>query len=174
MHLFHIPQFPIQKISVLNGALWDMGQVHCGSSELGMWMHCVCLIGMAVLLDVCRLFHKICTRMCWLCFVFLLCFVVQCDAIITWYNMSWYYTQYCNHSQTLHSQKAPHTSPSWVRYGVSIVRIWRKWTPVIMAPYCNYIIHFLQFPMICLLIFFHRVVLLALGQAKNCPGGADR
>ena len=37
MHLFHIPQCIIQKrnvhISVLNGTLWDMEQVHCGISE---------------------------------------------------------------------------------------------------------------------------------------------
>ena len=39
MHLFHIPQCNIQNrnvhISVLNVALWDMEQVHCGISELG-------------------------------------------------------------------------------------------------------------------------------------------
>ena len=38
MHLFHIPQCPIQNrnvhISVLNGALWDMKQVHSGICEL--------------------------------------------------------------------------------------------------------------------------------------------
>ena len=38
MHLFHIPQYPIQNInvyiSVLNGALWDMEQVHCWICEL--------------------------------------------------------------------------------------------------------------------------------------------
>ena len=47
MHLSHIPQFTIQNrnvhISVLNGALWDMGQVHCGICELGqyyvMWIY---------------------------------------------------------------------------------------------------------------------------------------
>ena len=41
MHLFHIPQYTIQNrnvhISVLNGALWDMGQVHCGICKLGQW-----------------------------------------------------------------------------------------------------------------------------------------
>ena len=39
MHLFHIPQYTIQNrnvhISVLNGALWDMKQVHCGICEYG-------------------------------------------------------------------------------------------------------------------------------------------
>ena len=37
MHLFHIPQCSIQNrnmhISVLNGALWDMEQVHSGNCE---------------------------------------------------------------------------------------------------------------------------------------------
>ena len=39
MHLFHIPQCSIQNrnvhISVLNGALWDMEQVHSGICEFG-------------------------------------------------------------------------------------------------------------------------------------------
>ena len=39
MHLFHNLQYPIQNrnvhISVLNGALWDMEQVHYGMCELG-------------------------------------------------------------------------------------------------------------------------------------------
>ena len=39
MHLFHIPQCSIQNrnvhTSVLNGALWDMGQVHARIYELG-------------------------------------------------------------------------------------------------------------------------------------------
>ena len=39
MHLFHIPQCSIQNrnvhVSVLNGALWDMEQVHSGIYELG-------------------------------------------------------------------------------------------------------------------------------------------
>ena len=39
MHLFHISQCSIQNrnvhISVLNGALWDMEQVHSGICELG-------------------------------------------------------------------------------------------------------------------------------------------
>ena len=39
MHLFHIPQGSIQNrnvhISVLNGELWDMAQVHSGICELG-------------------------------------------------------------------------------------------------------------------------------------------
>ena len=39
MHLFHIPQCSFQNrnlhISDLNGALWDMEQVHSGISELG-------------------------------------------------------------------------------------------------------------------------------------------
>ena len=41
MHLSHIPQCTIQNrnvhISVLNGALWDMGQVHCGICEIGQF-----------------------------------------------------------------------------------------------------------------------------------------
>ena len=41
MHLFHIPQYIIQSrnvhISVLNDALWDMGQVHRGICKLGHW-----------------------------------------------------------------------------------------------------------------------------------------
>ena len=39
MHLFHIPECSIQNrnvhISVLNGAFWDMEQVHSGIDELG-------------------------------------------------------------------------------------------------------------------------------------------
>ena len=39
VHLSHIPQCTIQNrnvhISVLNAALWDMGQVHCGICEIG-------------------------------------------------------------------------------------------------------------------------------------------
>ena len=39
MHLFHIPQCSIQNrnvhIAVLNGALWDLEQVHSGICELG-------------------------------------------------------------------------------------------------------------------------------------------
>ena len=41
MHLFHIPQCSIQNrnvnISVLNGALWDMEQVHSGICKLGQF-----------------------------------------------------------------------------------------------------------------------------------------
>ena len=42
MHLFHIPECSIQNrnmhISVLNGAFWDMEQVHkSGICELGQW-----------------------------------------------------------------------------------------------------------------------------------------
>ena len=40
MHLFHIPEYSIQNrnvhISVLNGALWDMEQVHSGICEIGL------------------------------------------------------------------------------------------------------------------------------------------
>ena len=40
-HLSHIPQCTIQNrnvhISVLNGALWDIGLVHCGICELGLF-----------------------------------------------------------------------------------------------------------------------------------------
>ena len=40
MHQSHIPQCTIQNrnvhISVLNGAMWDMGQVHCGICEFGL------------------------------------------------------------------------------------------------------------------------------------------
>ena len=40
MHLFHIPQCSVQKrnvhISVLNGALKDMKQVHSGICEIGL------------------------------------------------------------------------------------------------------------------------------------------
>ena len=40
MHLSHIPQCIIQNrnvhIFVLNGALWDMEQVHCGIGEIGL------------------------------------------------------------------------------------------------------------------------------------------
>ena len=39
MQLFHITQYTTQKrnvhISVLNGALWEMEQLHCGICELG-------------------------------------------------------------------------------------------------------------------------------------------
>ena len=41
MHLFHIPQYSIQNrnvhISVPNGALWEMEQVHSGICELGQF-----------------------------------------------------------------------------------------------------------------------------------------
>ena len=40
MDLSHIPQYSIQSrnvhISVLNGALWDMEQVHPGIGEIGL------------------------------------------------------------------------------------------------------------------------------------------
>ena len=44
MHQSHIPQRTIQNrnvhISVLNGALWDMGKVHCGICATGLlWLH---------------------------------------------------------------------------------------------------------------------------------------
>ena len=45
MHLSHIPQCIIQNrnvhISVLNWALWDMGQVQCGICEIGLFFNCV-------------------------------------------------------------------------------------------------------------------------------------
>ena len=46
MHMPHIPQYTIQNrnvhISVLNGALCDMGQEHSGICELGLYHnHCV-------------------------------------------------------------------------------------------------------------------------------------
>ena len=50
MHLLHIPQCTIQNsnvhISVLNGALWDMEQVHYGICEIGLFtaLHYMCLI----------------------------------------------------------------------------------------------------------------------------------
>ena len=46
MHLFHIPQRFIENrsvhISVLNGAFWDMEQVHSGICELGQLGGSVC------------------------------------------------------------------------------------------------------------------------------------
>ena len=43
MHLSYTPQCTIQSrnvhISVLNGALWDMRQVHCGICEIGPYLH---------------------------------------------------------------------------------------------------------------------------------------
>ena len=42
-------------------------------------------------------------------------------------------TQQQNINQTLNSQKIPHTSPSWARYGVSIIRILEKFDRVITA-----------------------------------------
>ena len=40
MHLFHIPQYTIQNrnvhISVLNGVLWDMEQIHWGICEIDL------------------------------------------------------------------------------------------------------------------------------------------
>ena len=45
MRLFHIPYCSIQNknvhISVLNGALWDMEQVHSGICELGQFFHMI-------------------------------------------------------------------------------------------------------------------------------------
>ena len=47
MHLFHIPQCSIQNrnvyISVLNGALWGMEQVHSGIYEIGLLCF-ICLL----------------------------------------------------------------------------------------------------------------------------------
>ena len=41
MHLPHIPQYTIRNrnmhITVLNGALWNMGHVHYGICELGQF-----------------------------------------------------------------------------------------------------------------------------------------
>ena len=42
-----------------------------------------------------------------------------------------------NISQTLDSQKTPHSLPSWASYGVSFVRILEKIYRVIMAPWYN-------------------------------------
>ena len=39
--------------------------------------------------------------------------------------------------QTWTSQQTPHTSPSWVSYWLSIVRIWEKTDHVTMAPHCT-------------------------------------
>ena len=54
MHLFHIPQCTIQNrnvyISVLNGALWDMEQVHCGICEMGLLQSIFCYSMIAVFL----------------------------------------------------------------------------------------------------------------------------
>ena len=45
MPLFHFPQYTIQNrnvhITVLNGALWDLGQVHCGICEIGLLLWCL-------------------------------------------------------------------------------------------------------------------------------------
>ena len=47
MHLFHIPECSIQNrnvpISVLNGAFWDMEQVHSGICKIGLveWHHLI-------------------------------------------------------------------------------------------------------------------------------------
>ena len=44
LHLFHIPQSSIQNrnvhISVLNGGLWGMEQVHSGICEIGLLINC--------------------------------------------------------------------------------------------------------------------------------------
>ena len=47
MHLFHIPEYIMQNrnvsISVLNGVLWNMEQVHYGICEIGLlqnWYFC--------------------------------------------------------------------------------------------------------------------------------------
>ena len=43
MHLFYIPQCNIQNrnvhISVLNGAMWDTEQMHCGICEIGLFQY---------------------------------------------------------------------------------------------------------------------------------------
>ena len=54
MHMYYIPQSIIQDrnihISVLNGALWDMGHMHYGICEFGvelyttMWIHAYYII----------------------------------------------------------------------------------------------------------------------------------
>ena len=52
--------------------------------------------------------------------------------------------QWQNVSQILDSQKTPHTSPSWARYGVSFVRILKKIDRVITALQCIKLQSFLQ------------------------------
>ena len=37
----------------------------------------------------------------------------------------------------LNSQKSSHTSPSWVSYGMAIVRTSEKMNHVVMAPHCS-------------------------------------
>ena len=41
-------------------------------------------------------------------------------------------------NDNLNSQKTPHTSPVWVRYGVSIVNTWVKTDHVLMALHCTW------------------------------------
>ena len=65
----------------------------------------------------------------------------QSSAAITQSNITWYGTQHNSdwnktYIKSHHSQKAPHISPSWVSYGVSIVRIWEKINHLIMALHC--------------------------------------
>ena len=51
----HFPQCTIQKrnvhISLLNGALWDMGQAHCGICEIGLVLFVCGIAADAVLYD---------------------------------------------------------------------------------------------------------------------------
>ena len=69
---------------------------------------------------------------------------VQCGAVIMWYNMSWYYTQYYNHSSRTSlnifelTKGNPLPSPLQARYGASIVRMLEKNDCVIMASHCIY------------------------------------
>ena len=61
MHLFHTPQSSIQNrnvhISVLNGGLWDMEQVHSGICEWGQLGGC---ITKKIHLNICLNQHEVC------------------------------------------------------------------------------------------------------------------
>ena len=62
MHLSHIPQCIIQNrkvhISVLNGALWDMRQVHCEIDEIGLL---AVITAFVIRWPICRLWSLICS-----------------------------------------------------------------------------------------------------------------
>ena len=75
------------------------------------------------------------------------CFTVyqiQCGAVITWYNMSWYFTQYCNHSSRTQARlwahkKHPTPRPHRRDTGCLLWEFWRKITVLYngIALYCS-------------------------------------
>ena len=114
MHLFHIPQCSNRNrnlhISVLNGALWDIEQVHIGICKLGQFMH---MIRSLMMVD----FNHICQG--YLCTMFELVPVKQSwGKWISWWDEStrnsWYDHNSPRHNETVCVyERACHTLLDW-------------------------------------------------------------